>query len=465
MYRTEWDDGYLPPSAYRISQYANSIGVDTRAVDAVRDMTALIAGTGKPVSALELRERVRKEARERPLRRTEKNQYMVPETGELYDRAFDARQRQEEVLFNYNLGMRDFMVHAAANPLVEGYSPMETALYTFKSMKEALPEFNMEYRDSNHAEMNLFGHLGMNPQLARMMFGEQERRWEALKTLDKWERAMLLGSDVFQLPGEREVPVDYDDPNISIEIAKVLNGDMREALRISRRLRTLSNLTNPSFSRWRADPSGPEVTWRRMKSMGEMSQMRQSAYAFHKLQPRVFKKKLVGREFLVRERGINRDNQQLLYVLIDGSGSMNGPRVTMATGALLNRLRSVVKGDAQMFYRMFDSAPHVEKSALNPYEGFEAVQYIMEGHTYSGGGTNINGAIVSAINAIKDKLEANPDLVQPEILLITDGEDRINVTFEELCGIRFHAVMCAAGFQASLKRLCAASKGVYVHLD
>jgi uncharacterized protein with von Willebrand factor type A (vWA) domain len=465
MYRTHWDPGYIPPSALRIHKLAEQLGVDTRALDTIRDLTALFSGAGTPVSVDEIRTRARHEAAQRPLKITENNQYMVPETGEVFARARDAQQRQRDVLFQHNVGMRDFMVHAAANPVIKGKSPMETAFYTFKAMKEALPEFNMEQRGGEHDEMAILGKLGMDPEMMRMMMGEQEKRWSALKDLDKWERAMLIGSDVYKLPGGKEVPVDYDDPNIEIEIARVLDSKMREALRISRQLRSLSNLNNPSFSRWRADPSGPEINWRRMKSLNELSQIRSSSLALLKVRPRLFRHKLVNREFNVRERGINRDQQQLLYVLIDGSGSMNGPRVAMATGALLNRLRSVVKGDAQLFYRMFDNSPHQEHAALDAAAALAAVKHLLKGSTFSGGGTNINAALWSGITAIKEKMLADPKLIKPEILLISDGEDNVSLTFEELGGIRLHSLVCRAGKQASLKRLCAASKGVYVHLD
>jgi hypothetical protein len=465
MYRTKWDDDYLPPSVYRINKAASAVGVDSRAVDAIRDMTALLAGSGEPLQAEELRARVREEARQRPLKRTLENKYMVPETGEIYAKAKDARERQEQVLFNYNLGMRDFMIQAAENPIVRGDSDMETAIYTFKAMKESLPEWNLEHRMSDSPEMQLFGAFGADSNMLSSMFGEMERRWSSLKSLDNWERSILLGSDVFRFDTGREISVSANDPNIEIEIAKVLNSNIQEALRISRKLRTLSNLNNPSVARWQADPSGPEVSYRLMKSIGEISHLRQSAYALHRVQPRLFKKKLLSREFRVRERGVNRDNQQLLYVLIDGSGSMNGPRTTMATGVLLNRLRSVVKGDAQLWYAMFDDNLRPEHEAFDAQGGFEAVKYVMDGRTYSGGGTNFNCAILGAVESIKRKMEANPNLVQPEILLITDGECSINVNFGDMCGIRLHTIMCAAGIQTHLKRLSAATKGVYVHLD
>lgn len=464
MFRTRWGETYLPPSAYHIERAAHEAGLDTRATDAIRDMTILLAGEGQPLTAEELREQARNEARNRPLRRTVEGTYMIPETGEVFKRAKEARERQEMVIFNYNLGMRDFMIAATQNPVVKGRTPMETAVYTFKAMRDGLPELTLS-AESESPEMQLFGALGLKPKMPSKLDQEMRRKWSALKSLDKWERAMLVGSDVHLQREEGKGGTRESDPAIDIEIAKLLDTNLQKAFKISRTLSSLSGLNNPSFVRWKNDPSGPEVSYKPMESLGSFAGIRQSAYAYKVLHPTIFKHKLVNREFRVRKRGINRDKQQLLYVLVDGSGSMDGPRIAMATGALLNRLRGVMKGDAKLWYRMFDDEVGPEHSVLDQNEALSAVKHVLDGSTYSGGMTNIDNALKYGVEAVRDKMASNPKLIKPEILLVTDGEDPVETSFEDLQGIRLHAIMCCTGKQRTLQKLCNATKGLYIHLD
>jgi len=468
MRRMRWGESYLPPSAYHIERFAHEAGLDTRAVDAIRDMTVLLAGEATPLSAEELRDQARVEARNRPLRRTVQGHYMVPETGQVFDSAKQARERQEMVIFNYNIGMRDFMVAASQNPAIKGKDPMETAVYTFKAMREGLPEMDLSLQaDSEDLEAQLFGALGICPELPSKLDKELRRKWSTLKSLDHWERAMLVGSDIHVARQEDAAAggVRDSDPKIEIEIAKILDSSLIQALKIARNLSSLSGLSNPSYMKWKNDPSGPEVAYKPMESVGSFSGMRQSAYAYKKLYPSLFNYKLVNREFQVRKRGVTRDKQQLLYMLIDGSGSMDGPRIAMATGALLNRLRGVMKGDAKLWYRMFDDEVGPELSVMDQQEALRAVKHVLDGSTYSGGMTNLDNALVHGVEAIKEKMSCNQNLVRPELLLVTDGEDTVDMTFEALQGVRLHVIMCCTGKQRSLQKLCNASKGLYIHLD
>lgn len=465
MHRTQFVRGYLPPSAHRIKAAATGLGVDTRAVDAVQDLTALLSKSGEPVSAAELKVRVQAEARSRPLRRTEDGNYLVRETGREFATPHEAIAHQEKALFDYQLGMRDFMVSAARDPLIKGSTPLETALLTFKTMKEGLDSWNMEAPGSEVDEMREFGRF-MESMMPQETLSSMRESMDSVKKLDQWERSMLLGAQLNRLETDKDAAPNLSEEDYQkIALAKLLDSDMRTALRISRTLRTLSDMNNPSFSRWQAKPDGDETAYRRMKSIGELSQVRSSAFALQRHQPRLFKHKLLNHEFSVRERGINRDNQQLLYVIIDGSGSMSGARAAMASGVLLNRLRSVVKGDAKLWFAMFDDSPRREHECISPEQAYAGVQVVLDGGTYTGGGTNIDGAIHHAVKRIQEKMEADEKLIRPEIVLVSDGDGYCRTTFEELQGIRFHAVMCHTGQQSDLRKLALASRGIYTHVD
>jgi len=465
MYRTEFNTGYIPPSSIRIQRASEDIGMDTRAVDAIQDMAALVAGAGRPISGEEMRERVKAEAARRPLKPTLDNKYMIRETGEVFDRPVDAYARQEQVLYDYHIGMRDFMVEAAKDPLVIGNTPMETALLTFKAMRDMQTSGDC---DSDDPEIQMMGHIfGSGSASGQQKFHEVRQRMDAAGNLDKWEKSMLLGTGY-----KKQEAGDNDDPKTMMEkleeqihIAKMLDSDLQEVMKIARRLNTLSNMNNPSFQRFKPSVDGDEVQYRRMKTLGELPNIRSSSYAYLKCQPRLFKHKLLNREFQVRERGIMRDRQQLLYVLIDGSGSMQGQRTIMAAGCLMNRIKSVVKGDAKLWFSMFESYIGDEHKVHTEEEATEATLSLARGDMFTGGGTCIDNAVTECIKRIKTKMEEDPELIRPEILLVSDGDDTINMTFDEMQGIRLNTVVCCAGIQPELRKLVHATRGVYAHLD
>ncbi|HID80148.1 MAG TPA: VWA domain-containing protein [Ignisphaera sp.] len=111
-----------------------------------------------------------------------------------------------------------------------------------------------------------------------------------------------------------------------------------------------------------------------------------------------------------------------LYVLIDKSGSMEGEKIRWAKAtALALFIRSRI--ERRPFYiRFFDSEPfNVIKVRANakPSEVLELLEYIAR--VKSGGGTDISKAIITACNDIvKHGVKKVSD-----IILITDGEDRI----------------------------------------
>jgi len=473
MQRVKRNLGYVPPSTIRIQRASEVLGMDTRAVDAIQDMSVLVAGGGTPVTGAEMRELVKEEARRRPLKATQDGKYLIRELGEVYDNPTPAHARQEEMLYDFNIGMRDFMVAAAQDPLVIGKTPMDTALLTFKAMREI--NEGAGDGDSDDPEMQALQNIIGN---GTSTYQETKQRMQAASQLDKFEQSMLLGTGYKPKGGDGDGSEDsgsgsgtgrgetFDEALAKqIHIAKILDSDIQDVMRIARRLSTLSNMNNPSFSRFKATPSGDEVQYRRMKSLGELPEIRSSSFAYMKRQPTLFKHKLIQRDFQVRERGIMRDRQQLLYVLVDSSGSMNGSRRIMAAGALMNRIKSVVKGDAKLWFAMFDDDIGVEHQVHTVEEAKGAAIKLARGEFSSGGGTCIDRALSKCIKRINKKLATEETLIRPEILLVSDGDDQCCLKFDDLKGIRLNTIVCQAGIQPDIKKLAHASRGVYVNLD
>ena len=157
------------------------------------------------------------------------------------------------------------------------------------------------------------------------------------------------------------------------------------------------------------------------------------------------------------------DDTQLLYMLIDCSGSMNHPsRIGTAVALLTNRLVAVSRGDASLYYRFFDSNAHSEVTATDKKQAAMALSSVMRGH-YSGGGTSIDTAIRSGVQSIEQVLKINP-LVKPELNVVSDGDDRVSIQLSELHGIKLHVFLVGGQKNDYLEKLALQSGGMVLRV-
>lgn len=132
-----------------------------------------------------------------------------------------------------------------------------------------------------------------------------------------------------------------------------------------------------------------------------------------------------------------------IYVLLDKSGSMIGEKINWARAVAVALLQKAAKENRAFYARFFDSIvyPLLEvRRASKSSEFLKALSYLAR--VKAGGGTRITTAIYTAAEDIRAK--NLPDKVS-DIVLITDGEDRINVdTVERVkrrASARLHTVM------------------------
>ncbi len=142
-----------------------------------------------------------------------------------------------------------------------------------------------------------------------------------------------------------------------------------------------------------------------------------------------------------------------LYVLLDKSGSMVGKKILWAKAVALALAKKAVKEHRLFIARFFDSIPYPPVSIgrrVKHGDVIKLLNYIAK--TSAVGGTDITRAIIIASEDIKRRLVKGVS----DIILITDGEDRIAIeaTRRSLLSskAKLHTVM-VQGSNPDLKRI------------
>lgn len=243
---------------------------------------------------------------------------------------------------------------------------------------------------------------------------------------------------------------------------------MRQVGRIAQVLRATSH-----FGPVRAAPAPKKFNqWHEVLELDELSQLRDALpaeLAQAAELPDLFLVKFLSsppqglREPQLRSTKQIGADTQLLYLLVDCSGSMNVPeRIGTAVALLTNRLMAVTRGEASLFYRFFDSSAHEQVAATNREQAASALATVMKGH-YSGGGTSIDTAIRSGVSSIQSILSKDP-MIKPELYVVSDGEDSVRISLQELQGIRLHVFLVAGQKNENLEKLALSSGGMVMRV-
>jgi len=188
------------------------------------------------------------------------------------------------------------------------------------------------------------------------------------------------------------------------------------------------------------DDVAEEYRIRNMRHYGQVTKTIPSHLA---AEDDLFYSRYAKKQLLVQERVTRKDKTQILHILLDCSGSMgwcDDPEQTVptyipASAIAISFLRSTIDNGDKFLLRLFDSRPKTLFKVEDKKEAGAAIfQCVHNG--YSGGGTNIHSAISTGIDDIIQFRAShdNEDFGKAEILVITDGGDRIdtNVLKEKL---------------------------------
>jgi len=138
----------------------------------------------------------------------------------------------------------------------------------------------------------------------------------------------------------------------------------------------------------------------------------------------VFLAKLADSKLLLYEKALPASRGPL-YVLLDKSGSMIGEKIDWARAVAVALLQRSAQENRVFYARFFDSTVYplmkVSKAA-NPSEVLEVLKYLAT--VRAGGGTSITNALMTAID---DIASGNVGEAVSDVVIITDGEDRIDL--------------------------------------
>ena len=173
-----------------------------------------------------------------------------------------------------------------------------------------------------------------------------------------------------------------------------------------------------------------------------------------------FDDKFIKKELSLKEKVKPEEKKQMLTVLLDDSSSMNCIKKQAYVRALMmNRLESVVEGKSKLNFYSFESTRYNPHTAETKEEAAKLYEHIVKRRP-SGGGTNVGSCLQETINEIHNV----PGYHKPEILIINDGDDYVDVDNIDTKGVRINAVLLGRE-NPNMRKLCEKTNGFIIVED
>lgn len=417
-FRTTPPPTYIPPSQEEMREAATTVGLGQFSPSLVADLCNVAAGGSiNPPSSY--RADLRDQATE-SLPAEQSSGWALKTKGSSGSTVW-SKNRHEVIedhtnaLMRYHQNVCDF-VDAVDIERFPGTSPLQKAMSLLKLLSKQqggsgsgggtpLPIF----ADNDHPE-------GVADQLHDTMDMVDDLSEEELDMLDPDGQVHDVSED-----GDRTAMEDLSRLKVAEDLHDGAN--KRVMLDISRHLDQFTKLQVRRQKRVEQDPAGEEVRQRQIKHLGELPKVAKTAWAMRQQNPTYFLYQAVTRQLPMRERVTRIERKQAIFILVDGSGSMRtGQKHWRATGVVMNRLKAVIAGDAEVYVAVFDTQMKDPAKASNPEEARDLIMRFQH-NNFTGGGTDIAAAVKAAHSYIDRKIKAGEALYRPEVVVLTD-EDR-----------------------------------------
>lgn len=436
-FRTSPPATYIAPSGEEMREMAKKVGLGSYSRDLVADLCNLAAG-GRINPPSTYRDLVRRRVEESLPAPDSDGEWSVSKAvnGRKHtkDRQVAITDRLDTAM-RYHQNVVDFLDTVDLSKFPGG-SPLEQAMSLLKLLSkqqggqgggetgEPLPIFQETERPEGVAE-------ALNDVM------------DDVDSLSEEEQDMLdpegKNHRVEESPegdGQRSGAKSLDRLKVAEDL--VPGADKRVMLDISRKLDQFTKLQVRRQKLVEPDPAGEEVRQRPMKHLGELQRVAKTAWATRQNNPSYFLYQAVSGQLAVRERVTRIEKKQAIFILIDGSGSMRGKKHWKATGVVMNRLKAVLSGDAEVFLSVFDTQLGRVEHAGTPAEARELMKKFARGN-FSGGGTDISATVRAAHKKIEEMIRDGAALYRPEIVVLTDEDTSVKgLKKSELPGTRVH---------------------------
>ena len=150
-----------------------------------------------------------------------------------------------------------------------------------------------------------------------------------------------------------------------------------------------------------------------------------------------FDDKFIKKELAVKEKVKPEEKKQILYMLLDDSGSM-GCKVkqTYVRAVLLNRLESVVDGKSELKFSLYETQRY-NFEEVKDKKGAQKLYKDISLRRPRGGGTYIGNILQETIDEIHN-IKGYHD---PEIMIVCDGDDHVDPSKLDYKGVRINVVL------------------------
>ena len=441
MTRVKEPRGYISPNREEVRAKAQEAGLKAWSPEFVADLANLAAG-GEVKRVSDRKAEIREPSRQ-----------MIHKSGRPsrpWTVRFDDYETYQEAL-----GVAEDFVRSRESSIKEflsgldmasqiGNTPLEKACNLLKVLSEA----GGEPREGDGAGLPVFS----NAEKASKMANAVNEAIDTAENMDEIEKDLLDSSD--------ESADDSDLKRVS-RACMMANHAKRVMIDLARNLDKISKLRVSRSIKVTPDPEGDDVRRRPIRGFHEVGKISASEWAM----PAALRNyKILTGQILVREKVSRQDKKQLIYLLIDCSGSMDcEDRIAQAAGVLLNRLKAVGRGSCELWLSYFDDHLRSTIHIVNKEEAKSLLSDSSDAGNYSGGGTSIGYCVNKAQERIDEILADRSDLDRPEILVVTDGDDEVDPD-RFPSHTKVHAFVVGGRTNSGLKGLVKNTGGVYLEL-
>lgn len=437
---------YLPPTSRDIKEMAEKVKLATFSTDLVEDLCNIQAG-GSYVSESKIVEKLKNNTNLDRYLTTDssgdfryKGTYLKDSNGSYVSNKDQARTlaSYEEVKYHSNINSFTRNLNFDGIP---GISPLEKSLGLVKLLSS---QNGGESSDDPQYSNNLPIFNQSQQDLAKKI----NETFETISNLDQHEKQLL---DFTNPSGEKG----------ALAMAEDMLSGKEVMLKIKRTLDKLVKLRTGKQVKLTPDSNGVEVRYRPIKDFSEIDRLNSEEFIYGK---KYLYYRVISGTSTIRERCSRQEKKMLLYILVDCSGSMKSENAFLkAGGVLMNRLKAVLLGEAEVSFSFFEQELGEEYTAstdslLDVRNLMSQIKY----ENFGGGGTAIANCTKEAIKRVNKRLANNPGLTKPELLVVTDGCDNTTaLKASDLGGITLHTII-VGGHNEHLLKVARQSGGVAI---